>query len=333
MSTTRPQWWLANGDGVRLRVDAAGVLVGRSPRCDLVLRDQKASRSQALVYVDGDEPRLLVLGRGRTRLNDAVAGRESRLAAGDRISVPGLELALELVSSQGEAEARDRQAWVLDRPGGGLFGVSHGPFIIGGHASDDLQLAGWPDHALTLHPTQGRLHLATQVALEVDGAALEPGGLVALAPGSSIVYGVHTLRVVAGGQFGQGSTLITDSDGVAALPDRIALEFLPRGGRLRVHTPGGECGVYLPGQRCDLMALLLRPPEPYRRGELLDDELLLARVWPNQARTRVDLNTLIYRLRRDLVGAGIDATALIARAPGGGGTRLGVGDDVAIHVA
>ena len=50
------------------------------------------------------------------------------------------------------------------------------------------------------------------------------------------------------------------------------------------------------------------------------------------ARTRVDLNTLIYRLRRDLVSAGIDATALIVRAPGGGGTQLGLGDDVPIAV-
>jgi hypothetical protein len=329
LATTRPQWWLANGDGVRRRVDAGGVLIGRAPRCDLVLRDPKASRSQALVYLDGDEPHLLVLGKGRTRLNGAVAGRETRLAAGDRVSVPGLEL--ELVSSADQADARDGQAWVLDRPGGGLFGVSYGPFVIGGHASDDLQLIGWPDHALTLHPTQGRLHLATQVALEVDGIALDPSGLMALLPGSSIVYAGHTLRVVAGGQFGQGSTL-TDSGGATALPDRIDLEFLPRGGRLRVHTAGGECCVYLPGQRCDLMALLLRPPDPYRRGEFLDDELLLPRVWPNQLRTRIDLNTLIYRLRRDLVRAGIDATALIVRAPGGGGTRLGVGDEVAICI-
>jgi hypothetical protein len=315
---------------VRRRVDAGGILVGRSPRCDLVLRDPKASRSQALVYLDGDEPRLLVLGRGRTRLNGNAAERETRLGAGDRISLPGLEL--DLVASDDAGEARDGQAWVLDRPGGGLFGVSHGPFVIGGHASDDLHLAGWPDHALTLHPTQGRLHLATQVALAVDGVAIDAGGLVALAPGSAIVHGGHTLRVVAGGQLAEGSTLVTDSDGGAALPERIELEFLPRGGRLRLHTPGGECCVYLPGQRCDLMALLLRPPDPYRRGEVLDDELLLARVWPHQMRTRVDLNTLIYRLRRDLVRAGIDPTALIVRAPGGGGTRLGLGDEVPISV-
>jgi hypothetical protein len=330
MATTRPRWWLANGDGVRRRVEAGGVLIGRSPRCDLVLCDPKASRSQALVYLDGSEPRLLVLGKGRTRLNGAAAERETRLGPGDRISVPGLEL--ELVSSLDEGEAREGHAWVLDRPGGGLFGVSDGPFVIGGNAADDLQLLGWPDHALSLHPTHGRLHLATQVALTVDGVAVEPGSLVALAPGSIIIWAGQGLRVVAGGQIGQGSTLVSDSDRGAAAPERVDLEFLPRGGRLRVHTAGGECCVYLPGQRCDLMALLLQPPEPYRRGEMLDDELLLARVWPNQMRTRVDLNTLIYRLRRDLVSAGIDASALIVRAPGGGGTQLGMSADVPICV-
>ena len=38
------------------------------------------------------------------------------------------------------------------------------------------------------------------------------------------------------------------------------------------------------------------------------------------------LNTLVYRLRRDLVNAGIDASALIQRAPGGGATRFGLAD-------
>jgi hypothetical protein len=330
MAAARSRWWLANGEGVRRRVDAGGVLAGRSPRCDLVLRDPKASRSQALVYVDGDEPRLLVLGKGRTLLNDAAAERETRLAVGDRITLPGLEL--ELISSSEPSDTREGQAWVLERPDAGLFGVSDGPFVVGGHAADDLQLVGWPDHALTLHPTGGRLHLTTDVPLEVDGAALEPNELAALAPGSSITWAGHTLRVVTGGQLGLASTLVTGTDGNAGLPGRVSLEFLPRGGRLRVHAAGGELCVYLPGQRCDLMALLLQPPAPYRRGELLDDELLLARLWPNQTRTRVDLNTLVYRLRRDLMRVGLDATALVARAPGGGGTRLGLDEEVAVRV-
>jgi hypothetical protein len=325
----RANWWLSDGKGTRRRIDAGGVLLGRAPRCDLVLRDQKASRSQALVYLDGAEPWLLILGKGKTRLNGELVEREARLAAGDRLALPGLDL--EVVDSAEGPEPSDGAAWVLDRPGGGLFGVSHGPFVIGGDASDDLRIDGWPEHAFALHPTQGRLHLATNVALEVDGAAIAARDLVALSPGSTIAYAGHTLRVVAGGQFGLDST-INDEGGGAAPPDQVELQFLPRGGRLSVRTPVGKSCVYLPGQRCDLMALLLRPPEPYRVGEFLEDDLVIARVWPNQMRTRIDLNTLIYRLRRDLVRAGIDATSFIVRAPGGGGTRLGLGEHAAVCV-
>lgn len=324
------QWWLSDGQGVRRRIDAGGVLLGRSPSCDLVLRDPRASRAQALVYLDGERPRLLVLGKGRTRLNDAAAARETALAAGDRIAVPGLDL--EIVAAE-EPSAPRGGHWVLERPGGGLFGVSHGPFVVGGHDDDDLQLVGWPAHALTLHPTQGRLHLSAQVPVEVDGAAIDPRAVVALSPGSSIVHAGLRLRVVASGQLDQENTVLTDDSTPALLPQRVSLEFLPRGGRLRVHAAGGEHGVYLPGQRCDLMALLLSPPEPRRAGELLDDDFLIERLWPNQTRTRVDLNTLVYRLRKDLVRAGIDATSFILRAPGGGGTRLVLAADTEILVS
>lgn len=313
---------------MRLRIDAGGVLLGRSPRCEVVLRDPKASRAHALVYLDSDRPRLLVLGQGRTRINDAIAPREAALAAGDRVAVPGLELVLE---AQAEAAPPDAPAWVLERPGGGLFGVTYGPFVVGGHAGDDLLVDGWPPHALALHPTQGRLHLTAQVEVLVDGQAIGPGALLAVTAGSVIAHAGQRLRVVALGQLDQ-DTILSGDGAPEAPPQRIELEFLPRGGRLRVRTPSGERAVYLPGQRCDLMALLLNPPEQRRVGELLDDDYLIERLWPNQSRTRADLNTLVYRLRKDLVRAGLDATAFLVRAPGGGGTRLDVADDVAIAV-
>lgn len=322
------QWWVTDGDGVRLRIDAGGVLIGRSPNCEVVLRDPKASRAHALMYLDGDRPRLLVLGQGRTRVNDEIAAREAALGAGDRVVVPGGELVIEALGNAAPPEA---QAWVLERPGGGLFGVTYGPFFVGGHDADDLHLDGWPPHALALHPTQGRLHLAAQVELEVDGAAVAPGGLLALAAGSLIACAGQRLRVVAMGQLDQ-DTILSGDGAPEPPPQRIAFEFLPRGGRLRVATASGERAVYLPGQRCDLLALLLHPPEPHRVGDMLDDDYLIERLWPNQSRTRADLNTLIYRLRKDLVGAGLDATALLVRAPGGGGTRLNLAPDVAIAV-
>lgn len=304
--------------------------MGRSARCDFVLRDPRGSRSQAIVYVDGDRPKLLVLGKGRTTVNGVPTERETALAEGDRIAVPGMELQVE---SAPAAIDRDNEGWVLDRPGGGLVGLSHAPFTIGGHASDDLQVEGWSDHALTLHLAQGRLLLTAHAALDVDGVPVGRGGLVALSPGSRVTYAGQTLRVIAGGDFGNGSTVLTGAGTDPAHPDRVELEFLPRGGRLRVNVASKQYGVFLPGQRCDLMALLLQPPEPHRPGDILEDDLVISRVWPTQSRTRLDLNTLIYRLRRDLVRAGIDATTFVVRAAGGGGTRLGLAKDVDIRVA
>ena len=170
------RWWLTDDEGVRLKVDAGGVLIGRSPHCDLVLRDLKASRSHAIVYLDGQGPRLLLLGKGRTLHNAERVEKDVRLLAGDTLTFPGLNVS---VAATEEAE-HTRGGWVLERPSGGFFGVPHGPFVIGGHESDDLVLSGWPDHALTLHLTQRRLHLTAHVELEVDGCKVLEGALVPL---------------------------------------------------------------------------------------------------------------------------------------------------------
>src|SRR5438270_10206621 len=84
------QWWLSDGKGTRRRIDAGGVLLGRAPRCDVILADPKASRSQALVYLEGDEPWLLVLGKGKTRRNGELVARQAQLHAGDQLALPGL---------------------------------------------------------------------------------------------------------------------------------------------------------------------------------------------------------------------------------------------------
>lgn len=326
---TRASWWLADEHETLRRIDAGGIVIGRSPSCELVLVDPKASRLHALVYADIDGPRLVALGRGRIYVDGAAVTRETKLSAGARLELPGAVLH---VRSAEEHAERSSAGWVLGRPGGGFFGVSSYPFTVGGHASDDVQLAGWPDHALTLHLTQGRLHLSANAPLDVDGVGYDHGAVVPLVPGSQVVHAGRTLRVIAGGELSDAETQASRDSAAPVLPHRVALEFLPHGGRLRLHAATDEHSVYLPGQRCDLIAALLQPPAPHTPGELLDDAILMARIWPSQERTRVDLNTLIYRLRRDLVRAGIDASAFIVRAPGGGGTQLGLAPGARIEI-
>ena len=327
----RTQWWLADSEGgAKRRLDPGGVLMGRSPDCDLVLRDPKASRSQALVYVDSDALRLVVLGRGRTLVDGRRVEREAKLDHGQTIDVPGARL--RVVTSEEPEPDEPGPGWVLHLPGGGFFGLTSGAFRVGGDPEDDLLLDGWPSRALVLRTTLGRLHMIANTTLDVGGREVQEGELLVLTAGSHIAFGDQILRIVAGGDFGHGSTVGTDGDQSSPAPQAVRLEFLPRGGRLRLRSEGREQSVYLPGQRCDLMAALLHPPSPFRPGDLLDDQLVLSRVWPTQRRGRVDLNTLIYRLRRDLVAAGIDATAFIQRASGGGATRVALSPNATVEL-
>ncbi|MEZ4235657.1 MAG: winged helix-turn-helix domain-containing protein [Myxococcota bacterium] len=99
------------------------------------------------------------------------------------------------------------------------------------------------------------------------------------------------------------------------------LEFLPRGGRLSVAVGGQEHALWLPERRFALVVSLLDPPR-HAGGEVVPDEIVLARVWPRQPhKSRVDLNVLVARLRRDLEEASL-STQCVVRAPGGGGTRF-----------
>jgi DNA-binding winged helix-turn-helix (wHTH) protein len=80
--------------------------------------------------------------------------------------------------------------------------------------------------------------------------------------------------------------------------------------------------VYLPERRCDLVALLVSPPSPHVAGQLVPDDLVIARLWPGQSRTRADLNTVIHRVRADLLRGELDGARLVERAEGGGATRF-----------
>ncbi len=327
---TRTQWWLTDAEGPKRRLDAGGILIGRSPECDVVLRHPKASRSQALVYFASEALYLVVLGRGRTLVDGRRIERAVTLAGGETIDVPGATF--HVVASDEPSSDDGGPGWVLHLPGGGFFGLPSGAFRVGGHPDHDLVLDGWPREAFVLRTTSGRLHMLAKTTLHVDGREVREGELLALSAGSQIAFGEQILRIVVGGEFGDGSTAVTDGREPSPSPELVRLEFLPRGGRLRFRRMGREHSVYLPGQRCDLMAVLLHPPQPLRPGELIEDEVVLARVWPTESRGRADLNTLIYRLRKDLVAAGIDATELIQRASGGGATRVALAPSTKVEV-
>ena len=326
-----PRWWLETEDGVRRRLDAGGVTLGRSPRCDVVLSSAAASRVHALAHLAPKGPRCVQLGRGATRVNGERVEGARDLASGDTIEVPGLVLTV--VSEDASRAGIDLQsAWVVERTDGGLFGISRTPFQIGGSADDDLRVQGWADHAVVLSSIEGALHVQASAPVIVDGAPLAPGASRVIGRGGTIEHEGERFTVVTGGALGQASTLGASAEVPSPRTARVELEFLPKGGRLFVRHGGGESAVYLPDRRCDLVAILLSPPEPLQPGDFVSDDVVLARVWGKEPRDRTDLNVLVYRLRKDLTRAGLDGSTLIERASGGGATRFALEPDTSIEL-
>ena len=318
------RWWLQPSSGVRRPITAAGVVLGRAADADFVSEDPAASRQHALVFLGADGPALVPLGRGTIAVNDVAVAKAQEVRAGDRIEVPGL--ALEVVAEDVVSKAPPR--WMLRVEDSALFGLADAPRTVGGSPDDDLHLPGTPAGAVRLVPQDDGLVVEALVdGIAVAGHEVEEGAVVRVGPRTIIGVGAQSLCVVAGGAISEATT-------AGELPpneiEAATLQFLPRGGRLLLKMGAREVTAYLSERKCDLMALLLQPPEPYAPGDYIPDEILLRRIWPGADRSRLDVNTLVYRVRKDLVAAGLDGCSALDRVRGGVRARLAA--DAAITV-
>ena len=303
--------------GPSRRVGPSGVLIGRQSDCDIVAGDPSISRRHALVRLTGTGAEVVPLGRSPIEVNGVPTGRPRLLADGDELRLPGLHLAVAITIPRPDLAAR--AGFALERAGGARFGIPHTPFVIGGGDSDDLIVKRWPPRVLSLHLAQGELFAELHAgAATCNGVPLEVDALSALAIGDELACRGESFAVRA-----VGDAAATTALGGAALPARVAIEMLPRGGRVVFSIGAGERAVYLADRRFDLIVALARPPGGLRAGEFVSDDALRAVVWPRRPEvSRPEINMLISRCRRDLVEAGLAGPHLIERAPGGGGTRL-----------
>ncbi len=331
MSEPYGTWWLRAGDQAARRITQGGLLIGRSPHCDLVVASEQVSRRQALVHLGAEGPRLLVFGRGAMTVSGRSVEAEHDLASGDRVEVGALVLEVQRYDEPSPRAPAAAAVWVLEDRAGAFFGMSRSPFLVGGSLDDDLRVEGWPDGAAVLwSSTDGKLEVEASEPIAVDGEALPPGERRPLRRGSTIAHAESWIRVLTGGAFGAGSTTGV-REGRPLEITRAHLEFLPRGGRLHL-TWGGEPRVlYLADRRCDLIAVLLQPPEPLAPGDFVDDALVSGRVWGKRVATRTNLNVLVHRVRKDLERAGVEG-AVLERSEGGGATRLVLAADAAVEL-
>jgi len=302
-------------DGGSRRVGGQGLLIGRDPACDIVVADPAISRRHALIRASIDGVELVPLGRLPVGYNGHPCERAQLLADGDRIEVAGLVFTVKVeLPRPGHAPGGFR----LVR-GRSSFALSHTPFVAGGADTDDLILERWPAGALRFHLAQGELFLEVVTGTATrNGEPIEGDALVALDVGDLVGYGGDTFEIAGGDR--AHTTIVGDAD---ALPSRVLIEMLPRGGRVVFALPGGEHAVYLADRRLDLIAALVRPPAGYAPGEFIPDDVLRPLVWPRNPNViRSEINVHITRCRKDLLAAGLAGPRLLQRAPGGGATRL-----------
>jgi hypothetical protein len=321
---TQPSYWLES-DGGRVLIGPASVLVGRSPDCDIVIADPRASRHHALFRATDDGVEVLPFGRQPVAVNGTDRVTPTPLHAGDRVTCAGLSLTI--VQAPAPKGEDPDVLWGVERTPGALFRLSHSPFRVGGAPDDHLIVMGWPPTVLVLHLVGNGLVLEAVGEGVVAGGPLSPGDCVHLLPGARVACGSQSLRVVA---LPRDPTRVTDLSGRQSSPSSAELRFLPRGGRLTVRYGARDLSVYLPDRRCDLVASLLQPPAPFAPGELVPDGALLERIWPQLPQGRVELNTLVFRARKDLIKAGIDGASVLERSGGGVRFCLSPGAEVSV---
>ncbi|MFO0647688.1 MAG: FHA domain-containing protein [Polyangiales bacterium] len=312
MSVLRPKHYGIESDGGRVRIGPASVLLGRGPECDIVMPDARVSRHHALFRLVEDGVEVIPFGRQPITVNDVACTTPTALRPGDRVAC--FEHTFVIVETAA-AQAVDADVlWCVERSPGALFRVTENPFRVGGGDDDHLIVVGWPATTLLLHRVGNSLVLeATREGVRCGGE-LAPGECVRLGGGAKVSHAGLSLRVVA---LPVDPTRVTAGTMTDDAPSVAELRFLPRGGRLTLRCGARESSVYLADRRCDLMAALLQPPPPFAAGELVPDDALLGRVWSTKTQGRSELNTLVFRTRKDLIKADIDGASLLVREAGG----------------
>jgi hypothetical protein len=328
MEPTRLRCVVVERDGPSRRVGPSGLLIGRQRDCDIVTNDPSISRRHALVRLTHDGAEVVPLGRAPIEVNGEPTTATQALADGDELRVPGLVLTVQIALPRPDTTAP--ASFVLERPGGGSFGLAHSPFVIGGGDSDDLIVKKWPAATLLLHVAQGELFVEVRTGKAArNDQPLATGTPEPLALGDRLSCRGETFTIA------HATRVATTAVGaLAELPSRAVVEMLPRGGRIVFTVGAREHAVYLPDRRFDLVATLLRPPTGYQLGDFISDDTIRAVVWPRKAAvSRPEINMLISRCRRDLLEAGLAGPRLIERAPGGGGTRLQLAPNATVDVS
>lgn len=321
MHPTAPRATLVLADGTALPVTPRGLLLGRGLGVDVPLVDPAASRRHALVFLDGQGPCLVQLGRVPVRVNGLRVDQGHRLAHRDRIELPGFQAEIRLLEG-----SPSPASWVA-QVDGTWAGIPAEGLVLGHPAP-----TGWPPETARLRGDGAGLTVqvlggGSRASLRVNEDPLPVGERRALASGDTLRLGATVVRIMAVST----STRTTAASGSDTRPWRLVLQPLPpAGGQATFSVGQDEVAVFVPGFRFDLLQTLARPPEGGRCGDWLADGAAVTRVWGRESPDDpTALNTLTKRLRNDLRSAGLDG-GIVERVAGR--TRLVLAPGAAVEL-
>ncbi len=298
-----------------IRIGPAGIMLGRHRSCDLQLAAETASRRHALLRVVDTGVEMIVLGRQPVDVDGSAVTTSATLSDGALLGFPGLACRIRIERADDSIPVE----YALRR-GGERFPLRTSPFVIGGDASANLTIDGWPRDALRLWVAQGELSADLGVPAVHGADPLEAGAHVELHDGDSLALLGHTFAIERAPDDNASTVMVSGERRLKG----VVLEPLPRGGRVTLTFGDGDRTVYLPGRRYRIVAALVSPPPPLVAGDFVPDSELVPLVWndTDEVGGRVEINVVLARTRQDLVAAGIAATRLLERAPGGRATRI-----------
>lgn len=295
---------------MRVSLRGGSALVGRNADCDVVLTGDTVSRHHALFRVVGEGVEVIPLGRLGLAVNGAHCAEPRLLREGDVVSVARHQLVLRGEEVAGEGPAVH---WFVEQEPGALVRIGAELTAVGGGPEDRLSIAAWEPFVMALHLVGERLVLEARTAGIRVGRVLDVGDLLTLQSGDRVEHRGASFRAIALPADPSKPTGVPVFD---EPPSAVTLTLLPRGGRLTVVTGTRVCSAWLSERRCELLALLVRPPSPFAPGEMIPDAEIADRLWPGADSGRLEINTLVCRVRKDLEHARIDSVVLIERRAG-----------------
>jgi hypothetical protein len=161
---------------------------------------------------------------------------------------------------------------------------------------------------------------AIRIELDPDGSTVTLGTDGAVDGRSVSADRPVTIRY---GSVVEVGSLVLEVRGAAAagiVPVRLDVEASHRTARVvAIDAAGSVVTVAVSELRGRLISVLLAAGADVA----VPDERLIPALWPRSVtRTRLDVNQLVHRTRRDLIRAGIDGPRLLVRHPAGGATTL-----------